>query len=193
MPAINNLLAELDERYIAQKVGLPHDEARLKFRLSRNVVTSWPEFEDIVGRYVSHHFAQCVATGGEMSPTEAKGRAKEIIEREYRRRHADLMTAFNDAHDGTNGGMRALLDIIADGMKFEAVERHIRDVFDRHVAPNSWGAKVEIIKQLIAHLQPQMTSSIQADQPERYAQNYSELIRAYVNELHHLSPLFRRL
>ena len=101
--------------------------------------------------------------------------------------------AYNDAHDGTNGGLRAILDIIAEGLKAESVEDHIRDVFDRYVAPNSWSQKVSIIRQFIQHCGIFLSSSIRSDQPERYAQNYQELIRSYVEALRNTSGIFRRL
>ena len=82
-----------------------------------------------------------------MPTSEAYGRAKELLEREYRKRNGDIVSAFNDACDGTNGGLRAVLDAIADGLKAEVIERYITDVFDRYVAPNSWESKVDIIRQ----------------------------------------------
>lgn len=101
--------------------------------------------------------------------------------------------AYNDAHDGTNGGMRVVLDTIAEGLKAESVERYIRDAFDRYVAPISWEQKVTIIRQFIARCGIHLASSIRSDQPERYAQNYQELIRSYVSGLQRTSSIFRRL
>ena len=118
--------------------------------------------------------------------------AKEILDRQYRRRDGDIVSAFNDAAEGIHGGMRAILDTICDGLKAEAVERHIRDVFDRFVAPNAWEAKVEIIRQFIQRCGAGLGSAIRADQPERYAANYSELIRGYVQALQQNSAMFRR-
>jgi hypothetical protein len=89
--------------------------------------------------------------------------------------------------------MRVALDTIAEGLKAESVERYIADAFDRHVAPNSWEAKVEIIRQFIAQCGPYLSSSIKATQPERYAHDWSELIRSYVNGLQETSSIFRRL
>ena len=57
-----------------------------------------------------------------MSRTDATGKAKEIVEQEYRRRQGDIVTAYNNAHDGTNGGLRAILDIIAEKLKAEGHE-----------------------------------------------------------------------
>lgn len=192
MSAIGDVLQALDERTIARKVGIPHDEARMRYPLRSNTVGSFEEFSTVIGDYYNHHTSQCVSRGGTMSPAEAQGHAKEALEREYRRRRGTIVSAYNDAHDGTNGGLRAVLDVLAESLKAESVERYIRDVFDRYVAPNKWEQKVEIIRQFIAQCGMNLSTSIQADQPERYAQDYVELIRAYVTGLQQTSSVFRR-
>jgi len=193
MGSIHSLLAALDERTIAQRVGIHHDEVRISFPLRSNTVVSFDEFSDMIGDYYNYHFTTCVSNGGSLSRAEAAGRAKEMLEQEYRRHNADIVTAFNDAHDGTNGGLRLVLDKIAEALKAESVQRYTRDMFDRHVAPNSWEQKVSIIRQFIAHCGVHLAASIRADQPERYAQNYDELIRSYVDALQRTSSIFRRL
>jgi hypothetical protein len=193
MVYIAGLLDELAEKTIAQKIGIPHDEARMRYPLQFNTVKDFEEFSQIIGDYCNYHFTNCVSFGGTLLTSEAVGRAKELLEQEYRRKGGDIVTAFNDSHDGTNGGLRVVLDTIAEGLKAESVERHIRDAFDRYVAPNSWELKVEIIKQFIRECGAFLSSSIRIDQPERYAQNYQELIRSYVTALQNTSTIFRRL
>lgn len=193
MSSINSLLAELDERTIAQRIGIPHDEARMRYSLRSNTVRDFDEFTRMISDYYTKHFSACVSYGGSLPASEASSRAKELVEREYRRRGGDIVAAFNDAHEGTNGGMRAVLDVIAEGLKAESVEHYIRDAFDRYVAPNSWEQKVEIIRQFIAQCGVHLASSIQTNQPERYAINYRELINAYVTALQRSSSIFRRL
>lgn len=193
MAVIDNLLIALDERQIAQRIGLRHDEARIRYHLQSNTVESFDDFSDVIADYYNHHFTSCVSSGGRLPRPEAAGRAKEALEKEYRRRDGDIVTAFNDAHDSTNGGLRVVLDTLAEAIKAEGVERYIREVFDRNVTPNAWEQKVEIIRQFIYRCGVDLSSSIQADQPERYAQNYGELIRSYVRCLQHTSAIFRRL
>jgi hypothetical protein len=192
MPSINNLLSAISERTIAQRIAIPHDEARIGFALRSNTVKDFDDFSRIIGEYYTYHFTRCVAQGGTMSAAEASGRAKEILDHEYHRMNGDINTAFNDAHDGTNGGLRSILDRIADALKAESIERYMRDVFDREVAPNSWEGKVEIIRQFFERCGMDLSSSVQTDQPERYAQNYKDLIRTYVQALQRSSSIFRR-
>ena len=115
------------------------------------------------------------------------------MEREYRKRGGDIVTAFNEAHDGTNGGMRAILDTILDGIKVEVIERYMTEVFDRYVAPNSWEQKVDMIRQFIAYCGDMLSSSVVASQPQRYAHDYSGLIRSYIDGLQKTSSMFRRM
>jgi len=193
MGSMSSILEQLDERYIAKAIGIPHDEARMAYPLSSNTVSDIGEFTRIIGDYYNHHFGKCVSQGGLMSAAEAEGRAKEIIEREYRSRGGDFVGAYNDAHDGTNGGLRVVLDIIATGLKAESVERHIRKVFDDEVKPNSWEDKLDIIQQFMARCGKDISQSMETSRPERYASNYNDLIRAYVDSLRKTSSMFRRL
>ena len=193
MPSVQSLLAALDERTIARLIGIANDEARMRYSLRSNTVGTFTEFSDRLGDYYNYHFTTCVSRGGALSQTEAAGRAKQILEQEYRRLGGDLVTSYNDAHDGTNGGLRGVLDKIAEAIKVESVERYTREVFDRHVAPNAWEDKVEIIRQFIRQCGAHLGSSIRADQPERYAHDYQELIRSYVAALRRTSTMFRRL
>jgi hypothetical protein len=189
---ITSLTAMLEERHIAREIGIQHDEARMRFPLQSNTVGNFEEFTEALANYFNHHHAECL-TGGRFSSSEAASRAKEIVEYEYRRKGGDIVTAYNDAHDGTNGGMRTILDIIADRLKAESVENYIKDVFDRIVAPNSFEDKVTIMTQFIEAFGSQLSPSIQQDRPERYAHDYKNLIRAYVTSLQKTSSMFRRL
>lgn len=193
MVSIGSLLASLDERTIAQRVGIPHDEARMRFPLQSNTVGDFDAFSNIIADYYNYHFTQCVSNGGSLSRAEAAGRAKELLEQEYRRRNGDIVSAYMDGHEGTNGGMRAVLDTIAEGLKAESVKRYTREVFDRNVAPNSWEDKVEITKQFIRRCGVDLSTSIRANQPERYAQNINELVTSFVEALRRTSSVFRRL
>jgi len=192
MGSLDYLLEMLDEQGIARNVSIPHDEARMRYSLRKNTISEFEEFTGVITDYYNHHVSQCVMHGGYLSRTEAAGRAKQILEQEYRRQGGTIVTAFNDAQDGTNGGLRVVLDRIAEALKTESVERYIRDAFDRYVTPNSWEQKVDIMRQFIARFGHLLSYSIRANQPERYAQNYEELIRSYVDSLKKTSSIFRR-
>ena len=178
MATISSLLGYLDERAIARDVAIPHDEKRMQYHLSSNTVTDWDQFRDIITDYYNYHYTGCVSRGGRLSPYEAYGATKPLLEKEYRKKGGDIVSAFNDAHDGTNGGLRSVLDIICEAIKAESIERYIQNVFDHHVAPNSWDQRLDMTRQFIAYAGPYLSSSIVVSQPKRYAHDWSELIRS---------------
>ena len=193
MSAIHDILTALDERNLARTVTSKHDDARVQFALRSNTVGSFREFTALLGRYYNHHFSACLSRGARLLPFEAEERAKLVVEGLYRKLRGDLSMAFNDARDSTNGGIRVILDGIADALKEEAVENYTRSVFDRYVSPVEWDEKVGIIREFIAECGLHLSPSIHAQQPERYAHDYRELIRAFTDNLRQTSRLFRRL
>jgi len=194
MAAIDVLLSALDERTIALQVGIEHDQTRATYRDYSVVINGYREFERVIADYYKHHYSRCMARGGHLDHSQASSYAKAIISEEYRRKtRGDINSAFDDARHGTNGGMRNILDIVANGLKLQAVENYIRSVFDRVVTPVEWHEKVEIIRQFIDCCGVHLHASIDRNTPERYAQNYTDLIRAYVTNLERVSAMFRRL
>jgi hypothetical protein len=192
MSSIDSLCADLDEVSIAGNAGNAHDDARAAYSLNKNTVSNFEEFNGRIADYYSYHIGQCVVQGGRIAPYEAAGRASEILEREYKRQGGNPQSAFRDANDGTNGGMRIILDTIAEYLKAESVEHYIQHAFNRHVDPTSWVEKVEIIRQFIDRYQHILGPSIDPAHPERYAQNYNELIRAFMDALKKSSKIFRK-
>jgi len=193
MADIDGLVNALQEATLARRIGIPHDEARASYPLHSNTVRDWREFENIIADYYTYHYTRCVSPGGSISRTEALGQAKEILEQVYRRRRSDIVGAFNDARDGTNAGLRGVLDNLADGMKTHSTSRYVRDVWDSRVAPNDFEGKVALIRQFIDRFGDQLSESVQRNRPERYAQDYEDLVSAYVEGLRETSAMFRRL
>ena len=153
----------------------------------------YDEFDDITIDYYIHHESSCFSKGGAISREDAHGEVNRILEDKYGKKNDNIVSAFNDAHDGTNGGLRAVLDVIADALKAKSVENYVNYVFDRYVTPNSWDEKVDIIRQFISAYRNILPSSIEANKPERYAHNYSALIGSYIDGIKQTSSMFRRL
>jgi len=191
MSVLNQILKELDEIYLVEKVTKVHDEARIQYPLKSITVSHDTEFDDVIANYYNHHFTRCVSGGGKLSRAEAAGRAKEIINQEYRQHGKDKLHAYADGKNGTNGGMRSILDIIMEYLKAEAVNHHIRDVLDRYIAPTSFKEQVAIIKELIGKIGN--SPYLDANNPERYAKNYEELVRGLADSIKAQSAKLRRL
>ena len=191
MSILENILNELDEKYLLDHVTKKHDEARIQFRITSITVQDDIAFDSLISDYYNYHFTKCISNGGTLPRAESAGRAKDIIEKYYKRKGLDKLNAYSDGKSGENGGMRQILDIIMESMKEEAVERHMRDVIDKYIAPSSWEEQVEIIKEIINRIKD--SPHLDRNNPERYAKNYEELIRFLVELYKMESRLFRRM
>lgn len=189
MPDFLRISHALDEREIA-KIGIPFDNERMKYISKSSTPKNFNAYKTEISRFYNHIYTKCVSRGGRLSLAEAYVRAKEILEREYQRRGGNIVTAYNDACDN---GYRNTFDIITDSLKSVQIERYAEGVFDKHVTPNSWEQKVEIIRQFIAHCGPHLSRSIVKGQPSRYANDYKHLIRSYIMALRETSSILRRL
>ena len=192
MSVLDRILEELDEIYIVEHITKKHDEARMQYTMNKNTVSDDTEFDDVISEYYNHHYTKCVSGGGALSRTDAASMAKDIINQEYRRKGRDKLHAYADGKDGTNGGMRAILDIIMERLKEDAIERHMRDVLDRYVAPTSFDEQVSIVREIIKRTGISSTY-VDVNRPERYARNYEELIRGLVETFKLQAARFRRL
>ena len=190
--SIEALLSDLSERTIAQRVAIPHDEARMAFRLHANTVKTWPEFEGTIAGYFEYHYARCVTGGGRIDRSQAAGRAKEIINQQYRRQGGDARSAFRDCQDGVNGGLRQVLDLLCDSIKEEAIQFYCRAVFDRYLPPDDWPRQKEMVAQFIRHCGVALPG-IDPSDPGRYARDLETLVTAFVHSLKQTSTIFRKL
>ncbi len=191
MSVLHKILTELDEIYLVNHIKKDHDEARMQYHLKSNTVLDDTQFDDMIADYFNYHFTRCVTGGGKLSRAEAASRAKKIILKEYHKRGKDKLHAYADGKNGTNEGMRGILDIILYSLRDEAVDNHIQDVLDRYVRPSSFNEQVEIINELINI--DIFSQHLDKNHPERYARNYEELIRGLANAIKAQSIQIRRL
>jgi hypothetical protein len=193
MAVIDNLLAELDERNQARLVGIPHGNARARYPESKITVDTFDEYLDALERYFNYHFSTCVSHGGRLSRADAIARVKPIIEREYRRRNGDFIMAYNDAREGTNGGLSAQLDMLSNALTHESLENMVREALDRHVKPIAWHEKVSLVREIFARFGSVLGPSIQFDAPERYAHDFQSLVMALSQAIQSTSAVLRRM
>ena len=192
MSIIDSLLNEISEETITDKVARLHDAYRMGYSSGSNTVNTYDDFSERIGDYYQGHFAECIAGGVRLPRTEAEGRAKQIIEQNYRN-HGGIEAAYMDCHLGHNGGLRRILDIIADHIKEEAIYHYVRHQFDTHVSPASYEQRVEIMRQFFDRYGAFLSPSIRTDQPQRYAHDYKNLVNNLIAGMQKASAGFRRL
>lgn len=189
MPFWPALRAELTPHAIAWNVTKRHDDARVRFHLNTNDVADYDEFSRLIGEYYNYLFACCISDGARLPPADALGRAQEILARGRRGEGRADVQAFYDVRSGLAGGLQGVLDQITEGLKTEAVDRHVRAVLDRHVKPYSTAEKISIVSQILAELEPPAvppsTNDITLSNPEEYAAAYERIVRVIMRNMQH--------
>jgi hypothetical protein len=192
MSQINSLLEELDEGLIAARIGMLHDNARMGYQLRSNTAADYDAFIEVITDYYNYHF-QRVYQCGPLSRFDAEGRATYYVNQAYRQQRGDVTSAFKESRDSVNGGLRRVLDAIADAVKAEHVEAYIENVFRRYVDPVDPESRTEIIRQFMAAHGSQFASVLYIDRPELYARDYKMLIRTYADVIRQGASAYRRM
>lgn len=129
----DRILDLIDQTRINRTVLLKHDEARETFRLPKVVVSDHQEFKYLISSYVEHH----LRTVGEGTPSSASafGEAKRILDNAFNQDQFQdgYARALQMALDGSQGGMRAILNEIADVLKRRALQDYMDHVYHQHI------------------------------------------------------------
>ena len=130
---VDRILDLLDQRIINREVLMPHDIARETFRLPSMIVADHREFNYLVTSYIQHH--RTTIGEGAVTDAAAFGEAKSILDKSFNRDRFQegYPAALQMALDGTEGGMRFVLNELADAMKRRSLYSHMDHVFHHHV------------------------------------------------------------
>ena len=130
---VDRILDLIGQDHVNRHVLVKHDEARETFRSPRMVVSDHEEFKYLVTSYVEHHLKS--VGEGSPSPAAAFGQAKGILDHAFGqdRFQEGYPAALQMALDGSQGGMRAILNEIADALKSRALNNYMDHVFHQHI------------------------------------------------------------
>ena len=127
---LEKIMKLLDPAEIARVVSNRNWVAREAFSLKKNTVKDYEELVSLLIRYIQHHSMRVLA------PTEfpaniSLGRVTEFL----RRRNLTLKEIYDDCRLGTNGGVRRIIDILAEGIDQEHVQAYVNHILETEVPP----------------------------------------------------------
>lgn len=134
---IDRILRLLDQSRINRDVLMAHDEARETFRLPSMRAHDSREFKWIVTTYYQHHVRH---TGqGTASEEEAFGEVKRLLDGVYNEDpyQEGYNVALRMGTDGARGGLREVVNQIADALKRRHMQKYMDHVFFDHIDPLS--------------------------------------------------------
>jgi len=78
-------------------------------------------------------------------------------------------------------------------LKNEVREKHILKTFRKNIDPSDFPTRKKIIAGIMEHLEGQLPEEITSQSPEKYAEDYEEIIQAFVHSRTKLESILKRL
>lgn len=177
----NTVLSLINEQALSKKFSAI-DSARACFILESLKVKSYEELINILQTYYIH--MQRYTGSGPEKPDMSQARSEviKLLESTFREKGGDK-TAFVQARDCTQGGIRSILDQITEHYKAHKQEAYINRVFKDAIADMDWQERVKSIRAVIKEIGRFLPEELKNQPPEKFARSDETIeiiIRTYV-------------
>ncbi|MCK4341190.1 MAG: hypothetical protein KAY37_05640 [Phycisphaerae bacterium] len=186
------VLEAIDPLHVAEQVAVPIDSARIGYTLDSTVASSYDEFSDVITSFYLHVLRRTGVVAGSVIPQSVAAAALDLLDRAFTR-IGGSPAAFAEARDATRGGLRYVLDLMADRYKYEEQAKYVRGVLAEALDPLDWNMKVAFMRALLKRLAPHLPSEIRSQPPARFAKNWEKIVQAYTQSFGQIQSLLRTL
>lgn len=183
---LEQILEAICRSTITEKVSTKHNLARNDYHIYKATVSSFVEFRSEIIRYVRHHLSQVGADESPISDDKAYEIAIPFLEDKF----GDIESTHYNATLGVQGGMIAILDAVADGLRREDEERYIESVFQAYEGDPR--QIVQIMQEYISQVKTFLPPGEEAPSAEVLAKNWRVVLREYSRQIDRLTAAFRR-
>lgn len=191
--AFDALAARINERALAHKYGIPIDSARGAYVLASSTVGSYEEFIDTLAAFYIHlqrHLHPEVVGSPDMGTARTKATA--LLEKTFYGEAASK-AAFVRATDGTDGGMRQVLDLVTEQFKRQEQAEYVHQVFKDALEPMDWDQRVAFMRGAMKRLGPFLPADLRDQPPERFARRPEVIIQVFVESLDRINRVVSTL
>lgn len=178
----DQVVSELNEKAFAKKYGILIDSARSSFVLASVTVESYQEFIDTIVSFYIH--LRCYINQSpveSINPDTSRNEAIGLLQATYRKE--GIETAFQRASDGIGGGMRILLDRLTEEYKKQLKSKYINRVFTDALDSLQWTDRVVFMRSAMKRLKNFLPAEIANEPPERFAREYEQIVKAYIESM----------
>ena len=184
------IIDEISPVNLSHLFGIPVDSARASFVLDKVVSDSNESFSQTITSFYIHLLRRTKKLSMHANQQAAQAEADNLIEKSFR---GGYTAALAEAKTATRGGMRIILDTMADYFKREEQEMYINLVFKTAVSPDDFNAKVKIVRNILDHLKNKLPQEITSKPPEQLVKHFEIIIKAYVDSLEQVNTVLRSI
>lgn len=183
------LFQELDEKKIANTITIPIHNARMDFTYNKVIIDDYNEFLDLVSAFYTY---MLVSTEKSHRPIQAAFTAPEaihLLKRAFQSQEG-VEIAFKEAQKGIQGGVRFVLDQMANQLIREKKEEHIEYVLAEILDPTVWPDHVKLGEAILRRFYHLLPPEIQDMRPEDVALEYNKIIRYLLQVIDQVRKIF---
>jgi len=185
------LLEQLEPDRIQSIIQGPFDEAKGNYSRDRNTVADNDEFRQAIVEFYTFLYCHTNKVDGKIDPTQMSIQAINLLPKVYRRKNG-YNEALRDAIHGTNGGLQSIFTKLTDYLKEEARQQYIFKTFRDTIDPLDYKTKVNLIKQIIERTKDNLPEEIVTAAPEKFVDDYEDIILALIKSQEMLIDILRR-
>lgn len=174
--------AELQPENLAERIGLPIDRARAGYALYSVTSESQAETLGVAAAFYLHMAQATGRTGEHVTAEELMPEAHALMGEAFAREGGDP-AAYAEARDATRGGLRHVLDRMADEYKRRRQEEYIRLVLATAFDREDYRARVAFMGDFLKAHPEALPPHLASEPPERFADRYDVIIRSFVDSM----------
>lgn len=191
--AFDTVVDQIDEQSIAREIGIPIDSARSSYILESSTVDTKEQVIDILQAFFVHlHRHMAAHPIQALDMIQVRSETIALLQRSFRDKGGE-QAAFVRAMDGTQGGIRSVLDILTEQYKAEKRSAYVQRVFTDAIAVMEWDERVEFMRGAMKRLRPFLPQELRDEPAEKFVNNYEVIIQAYVNSRDTVNQLLRTI
>jgi len=189
---LQSILSEISTETRIKMVGIPIDSARGAYITDSVTVNSYEEFCETITSFYMHLKRHTRKLSEPVDLNEAAPEALDLLERAFSKQ-GGLKAAEAEARTAVKGGLRLVLDMMTEQFKREEQEKYMNYILKSALDPLDWKSKVDLMGVFLKRLGPLLAPEIKSQPPERFAEHYEDLIRAYLQSIDRMNSLLRSL
>ena len=189
----NSVVSEINGRYLDQHIGIKIDSARASFLLSSSTVKNYADFLELAEAFYLH---LCRFIPEEPSLKSFFGSGSdgvyELIDCAFANK-GGFAEARCRALDGSNGGLRSVLDELTAHIKRQVYTRHVNAVFKKAIDIKDDKQKKAFVAGALSYLRPVLPPELVNRPAESLLEHTEVLARLYVKMIDTVRYIMSRL
>ena len=171
---LDRLAAALDVELLARQIDQPIDQATREFVFSTQANLSHRQFLEVVARFLQHLHARAFPNGRQLSMSQAHDEVVALLEQGDS--SGGYYEALLEAAEFPEEGLASVLAKVADLLKAQKRDVHVRWVVACHIDPSDWQIKCQMAAILIERCRPWLPPQVADCPPQQMADHVLELI-----------------